>query len=164
MLAAALGIGTLAMAAVWLFAPLLAQTLYRQAELLPLLQGSCILVPVIALSQVTGGVMNALGMTRISLRISMAVEYAGFILLALVCLLPFALMLLNATQSHADLSTGLNLLPGTSLMDNYKTLISEMDIWKNMLNSLIIAVPGDVYKRQGVRCAGGWLHPPASRW
>ena len=77
-----------------------------------------------------------------SLRISMAVEYAGFILLALVCLLPFALMLLNATQSHADLSTGLNLLPGTSLMDNYKTLISEMDIWKNMLNSLIIAVPG----------------------
>ena len=88
MLAAALGIGTLAMAAVWLFAPLLAQTLYRQAELLPLLQGSCILVPVIALSQVTGGVMNALGMQQISLHISLASSLLSILTMYLLAAQP----------------------------------------------------------------------------
>lgn len=69
-------------------------------------------------------------------------EYAGLILLAIICLLPFVLMLLNATQSHTDLSSRLCLVPGTSLIKNYQTLMSEMNIWKNILNSLIIALPG----------------------
>lgn len=77
-----------------------------------------------------------------SLRILTVAEYTGFIMLAVVCLLPFALMMLNATQSHADLSTKLNILPGTSLIKNYQSLMSEMNLWKNMLNSLIIAIPG----------------------
>lgn len=75
-------------------------------------------------------------------RIATVAEYTGFILLAVVCLLPFVVMLLNATQSHADLSTRLNLLPGTYLIQNYHSLMAEMNIWKNMLNSLIIAIPG----------------------
>lgn len=81
---------------------------------------------------------------RIGRRILSAVMYAGFILLALICLLPFLVMLLNATQSHADLASKLTLLPGKHLIENYKTMISQINIWKYLLNSLIIALPGVV--------------------
>lgn len=77
-----------------------------------------------------------------SRRVMLWLEYAGLIFLAIVCLFPFALMMLNATQAHADLASKLCILPGTSLIRNYQTLISEMNIWKNILNSLIIALPG----------------------
>lgn len=72
----------------------------------------------------------------------MFAAYVGFGILALVCLLPFLLMLLNATQSHADLSTKLTLIPGRYLIQNYQTLFSHANLWMNVLNSLIIAVPG----------------------
>lgn len=75
-------------------------------------------------------------------RVMLSFEYVGLILLAIICLLPFMLMLLNATQSHTDLSAKLCLVPGTSLIRNYQTLMSEMNLWKNILNSLIIALPG----------------------
>lgn len=70
-LCAALAVGLAAMGAVWLAAPLLAEKLYRQAELLPMLRRCCALVPVMALSQVTGGLMNGLGLQSTSLRISL---------------------------------------------------------------------------------------------
>lgn len=72
----------------------------------------------------------------------MAAAYVGFSILTLICLLPFLLMLLNATQSHADLSAKLTLTPGRYLVQNYHTLFSHVNLWKNVLNSLIIAVPG----------------------
>lgn len=68
--------------------------------------------------------------------------YTGLILLAMICLVPFLLMLINATQSHADLSTKLLLLPGSNLAINYKILFSEINLWRNLLNSLIVTVPG----------------------
>lgn len=77
-----------------------------------------------------------------SRRVMLALEYAGLILLAIVCLLPFALMMLNATQTHADLSTKLCILPGKSFLYNYNALKEYMNIWKNIGNSLIISIPG----------------------
>ena len=80
-LGAALLVGLAAMAAVFLFAPMIARTLYRQAALLPLLRRCCLLIPVMALVQVTGGLMNGLGLQRRSLRISLA---SGFLSVLLV--------------------------------------------------------------------------------
>lgn len=74
-LAAALLVGLAAMCAVYGFAPLFAERLYRQAELLPLLRRCCVLVPVMALTQVTGGLMNGLGLQGKSLRISLAANF-----------------------------------------------------------------------------------------
>lgn len=71
-----LGVGLLSMAGIWLFAPVIANGLYRQAELLPLLRQCCPLIPVMALSQVLGGMMNGLGLQNRSLRISLL---SGFI-------------------------------------------------------------------------------------
>lgn len=67
--------------------------------------------------------------------------YIGLILLAIICLLPFAIMLLNATQSHVDLSTRLSLLPGSSLVHNYTAMLEAIDIWRYLLNSVLVAVP-----------------------
>ncbi|MGN0775525.1 MAG: oligosaccharide flippase family protein [Candidatus Ventricola sp.] len=76
-----LAVGLCAMAAVWLFAPLIAGTLYRQAELLPLLRRSCALVPVMALTQVVSGLMNGLGLQSTSLRIALGANLLSVLLM-----------------------------------------------------------------------------------
>lgn len=73
---ATLGVGVLCMAGVSLLAPFMANVLYRQAELLPLLRRCCPLIPLMALTQVIGGMMNGLGLQRLSLRISLL---SGFV-------------------------------------------------------------------------------------
>lgn len=80
-LGTALAVGLAAMAAVYLSAPLLAETIYRQAELLPLLRRCCLLVPVMALSQVAGGLMNGLGLQGTSLRISLLANFLSVLLM-----------------------------------------------------------------------------------
>ena len=84
------GIGLFCMAGIALLAPLIAGKLYRQAELLPLLRGCCPLIPLMALTQVLGGMMNGLGQQRQSLRISLlsgvACVLATYVLAALPAL------------------------------------------------------------------------------
>ena len=77
--AGALAIGLACMAAVGLFSPLIANTLYRQAELLPLLRKYSLFIPLMALTQVLGGMMNGLGLQRQSLRISLVSGLMGIL-------------------------------------------------------------------------------------
>ena len=93
-------IGLCAMAAVWLFAPLIADTLYRQAELLPLLRRCCILVPVMALSQVVSGLMNGLGLQGMSLRIALGANLLSVLLMYVLAAQP-ALQLWGAVIAMA---------------------------------------------------------------
>ena len=86
MLRAALGVGAAAAVGVWLTAPLIANVFFRQAALLPLLRGSCCLIPVIAAAHVCGGIMNALGLQGASLNISLAASLLG--VLAVLLLVP----------------------------------------------------------------------------
>ena len=79
LLFAALCIGLLAMAAVWLLAPLFAGKLYRQPELLPMLRRCCALVPVMALSQVASGLMNGLGLQKTSLHIALLSSFISIL-------------------------------------------------------------------------------------
>ena len=87
-LCAALAVGLVSMIAVWLAAPLLAERLYRQAELLPMLRRCCALVPIMALSQVTGGLMNGLGLQGTSLRISLMANLVSVLLTYLLAAQP----------------------------------------------------------------------------
>ena len=77
-----------AMTAVYLLAPLIANVLYRQAELLSLLRVCCPLVPVMALAQVSGGMMNGLGLQRHSLRISLASNLLSLLLMVVLAARP----------------------------------------------------------------------------
>lgn len=66
--------------------------------------------------------------------------YASLILLVIISIIPFYMMIVNATRSNADiLQRGFTLLPGSALMDNYDVLISYMNLWRGFLNSLFIA-------------------------
>lgn len=79
-LSATLLIGLAAMAGVFFLAPVFSGVLYRQAELLPLLRRCCMMVPVMALCQVTSSLMNALGLQSTSLRISIGANLLGTLL------------------------------------------------------------------------------------
>lgn len=67
--------------------------------------------------------------------------YLFLILLALICLVPFLIMFMNATQSTADLAARLTLVPGKSLIVNYESLISKIPFWTYIKNSLIVTIP-----------------------
>lgn len=74
--------------------------------------------------------------------------YFALVLLAVVCLIPFAMMIVNATRSNEQIVQGFTLLPGSSLVENYQNMMYHMDvqdgifkgIWVGFKNSLFIAV------------------------
>jgi sugar ABC transporter permease len=67
--------------------------------------------------------------------------YAFLILLLLLSVVPFYLVVVNATHSSFDIVTKLNLLPGAATAENYATMQSHVNIWRGFANSLLIAVP-----------------------
>ena len=69
------------------------------------------------------------------------VMYLFLIALVLLSIVPFYLVMVNATHSSFDIVTRLNLLPGASTLENYATMQSHVNIWRGFLNSLCIAVP-----------------------
>ena len=66
--------------------------------------------------------------------------YLFLIALALICVVPFFLMIINATRSGNEIMTGFSLLPGSSIAENWKVVSSNLDIFRGMRNSLFIAV------------------------
>ena len=72
------------MIGVYLFAPVFSSRLYREPLLLALIRRCCPLIPVMALCQVSGGLMNALGLQGTSLRISLL---SGFLSVPLMFIL-----------------------------------------------------------------------------
>ncbi|MCD7709046.1 MAG: carbohydrate ABC transporter permease [Clostridiales bacterium] len=69
------------------------------------------------------------------------------ILFCIMSLLPFVLMIMNATRTSQQISSGVSLIPGTNFLKNWKNLMAKQNgmqitMWRAMLNSLIIAVPG----------------------
>ncbi|MCM1055772.1 MAG: carbohydrate ABC transporter permease [Bacteroides sp.] len=66
--------------------------------------------------------------------------YAFLIILAVVCFLPFLMMLINATRSGSEIMTGFSLLPGGSLAENWKVVTDNMNLGRGFINSIILAV------------------------
>ena len=60
--------------------------------------------------------------------------------LALICLLPFLLMIVNATRSGNDIMTSFSLLPGSFLPANWKIVTDNLEIGRGFMNSLLIAI------------------------
>ncbi|MBU3113190.1 carbohydrate ABC transporter permease [Clostridium lacusfryxellense] len=67
------------------------------------------------------------------------VLYIALIALAILCFLPFFIMIINATHTNAEIATTLSLKPGTALMVNYHRLLESQPIWNGLLNSIVIA-------------------------
>ena len=74
-------------------------------------------------------------------KIKRAILYIALIALAALCLLPFLMMMVNATRSGAEIMGSFTLIPGNSLKANWEIVSSFFNIFKGMLNSVIVAVP-----------------------
>lgn len=77
----------------------------------------------------------------IGYKIKKAIIYICLIVLAVACLLPFLLMLVNATRSGSEIVTSFTLIPSTHLKENWETVFSYFNLFKGMWNSLLVAVP-----------------------
>lgn len=69
-----------------------------------------------------------------------------FIFLTVVCLLPIYILLINSTHSHAEIATGLKMLPGSHFMKNFREVNSNADFklaynaFHGYKNSLFITI------------------------
>lgn len=76
---------------------------------------------------------------RLNERVKLYAIYLTIAIVFVVALLPFYLMLINATRSSAEINRGLSLLPGASLIRNYVSLTSRVDILQGLRNSFIVS-------------------------
>lgn len=74
-------------------------------------------------------------------RINKALVYIFLILLALICIFPFLLMLVNATRTGSEIASGFTLIPGGNTWENMKTVFNYFNPFRGILNSLIVSVP-----------------------
>lgn len=78
---------------------------------------------------------------NIGFKIKKTILYILLILLAAVCLLPFLLMIVNATRSGSEIVTSFTLIPSTHTLENWKTVSSYFNLFLGMWNSVKVAVP-----------------------
>lgn len=71
--------------------------------------------------------------------------YLFLIVLTVICFTPFYIMIINATRTTPEINSGVTLIPGSGLVQNYKSMVwATMSIWRSFLNSLIIAIPSTI--------------------
>lgn len=73
--------------------------------------------------------------------IKKTVLYAALIALAVLCLLPFLLMMVNATRTGSEIVTSFTLIPGKALAENWRIVSGYFNLFQGMANSLMVAIP-----------------------
>lgn len=66
--------------------------------------------------------------------------YAILIFLVILTLVPFYLIMVNATHSSFEIVTQLNVFPGSYLKENYEKLQQYVNIWGGFFNSVLVSV------------------------
>lgn len=77
-------------------------------------------------------------------KIKKAILYILLILLAVTCLIPFLLMMVNATRAPKDIMTSFTLIPGHSLKENWETVFGYFNLFLGFWNSLKVAIPATI--------------------
>ncbi len=76
-------------------------------------------------------------------RIKSAIYFIICVLIALICLIPIYILIMNATHTHIDLTQmSINFIPGDNLINNIKAITTQYtnwNVWRGYRNSLIIA-------------------------
>ena len=70
--------------------------------------------------------------------------YVCLILLALICLLPFMLMIVNATRSGVEITHSFTLIPSSHLGENWTALFNYVNLFRGFGNSLMVAIPATI--------------------
>ncbi len=83
-------------------------------------------------------------MNSIGYKIKKGILYFALIFLAVICLLPFAMMMVNATRSGVEITHYFTLIPSTHLEENWQQLFAYVNLFRGMWNSICVAVPATV--------------------
>ena len=68
------------------------------------------------------------------------IAYIVLVILSFLCLFWFAILFVNATRSHSDLTKGFTLIPSTYLGENWKNLMTgTLPVLNGLLNSVVVA-------------------------
>ncbi|MBP0964974.1 MAG: carbohydrate ABC transporter permease [Oscillospiraceae bacterium] len=79
---------------------------------------------------------------RIKLTAARTGVYIFMVLVAILCLFPFYLLIINASRSNAELQAGFTMIPSSNFLTNLKTAWNDTSliaIPKGLLNSFVIA-------------------------
>lgn len=78
-----------------------------------------------------------------SILIQQVIRNAVCIFLCILSLIPFWIMIVNATRTSVDIQSSFSLIPSHYLMENWQKLLYQasqnVPLWRYMVNSLIIA-------------------------
>lgn len=77
----------------------------------------------------------------IGYHIKKSLIYLFLVALAITCMIPFLMMMVNATRNGNEILTGFSLIPSTHLKENWETVFQYFNLFLGMRNSLIVAVP-----------------------
>ena len=77
---------------------------------------------------------------KLQYNLVIGVWYLFLIFLAVLCFIPFWLMIVNATRTGSEIMSGFTLLPGTSLAKNWDIVMANLNLPRGFLNSLFLAV------------------------
>jgi multiple sugar transport system permease protein len=78
--------------------------------------------------------------------------YVLLIVVAFVCIVPFYVMMVNATRTNQEINRGPSIMPGTALVENWQTLIQGridpntglrsggLDVPRGFFNSVVVAL------------------------
>lgn len=77
-------------------------------------------------------------------KIKRTVLYACLIVLAVMCFLPFLLMMVNATRSGVEITHSFTLIPSSHLKDNWDALFAYVNLFRGFWNSIVVAVPATI--------------------
>ena len=74
-------------------------------------------------------------------KIKKTIIYIFLVALSITCLLPFLLMIVNATRSGVEIARSFTLIPGTHLRENWEALFDYVNLFRGFANSLKVAIP-----------------------
>ena len=82
---------------------------------------------------------NLVIQTKIKRFISRGLIYLFAILVAVVAFYPFFVMIISSTHDNCNIVARINILPGTHLKENFERLTQNIDLYRGIINSLILA-------------------------
>lgn len=85
------------------------------------------------------------------IKLKSAILFIWFLILTIICLLPLYILIINATREHNDIVGNVSLIPGSSLVENFKTVTKSQDylyifdVWAGYKNSALITICATVF-------------------
>lgn len=84
-----------------------------------------------------------------SILIAKIIRNVFCIFLCILSLIPFWIMIVNATRASVDIQSSFSLIPSTHIVENFYKLVAECNanvpLWRYMANSLVIAIFSTVF-------------------